>query len=185
MSGTKLPKALFKKENMIVTALVGILLLVIAIPVEEKKEESIDTKSGLLDTSTDMLISSDPFLDQATQLEQRVASFLSCMEGAGEVRVLITFSSSEENVVEKDASGSSWQDTASANTMPVVEETVFSVDRQGLQTPYVKKTLAAAVEGVTVLAQGGDQPVIQKQITEMIEALFGIEPHKIRVAKMK
>jgi len=38
---------------------------------------------------------------------------------------------------------------------------------------------------VTVLAQGGDKPLIQKQITEMIEALFGLEPHKIRVAKMK
>ena len=42
----------------------------------------------------------------------------------------------------------------------------------------------AQVEGVTVLAQGGDSPVLKKNITEVIEALFDIEPHKIKVAKM-
>ena len=40
------------------------------------------------------------------------------------------------------------------------------------------------MEGVTVLAQGGDSPVLKKNITEVIEALFDIEPHKIKVAKM-
>ena len=40
------------------------------------------------------------------------------------------------------------------------------------------------VEGVTVLAQGGGSAVVQKEITEVMEALFGIEPHKIKVAKM-
>ena len=41
----------------------------------------------------------------------------------------------------------------------------------------------AKVEGVTVLAQDGDSPVLKKNITEVIEALFDIEPHKIKVAK--
>ena len=48
----------------------------------------------------------------------------------------------------------------------------------------MKKTLAACVEGVTVLAQGGDLPAVQKNITDVIEALFGIEAHKIKVAKL-
>ena len=45
-------------------------------------------------------------------------------------------------------------------------------------------SVQAKVEGVTVLAQGGDSPVLKKNITEVIEALFDIEPHKIKVAKM-
>lgn len=56
--------------------------------------------------------------------------------------------------------------------------------RDGSKTPYVTHTLSAKVEGVTVLAQGGDSPVLKKNITEVIEALFDIEPHKIKVAKM-
>ena len=48
----------------------------------------------------------------------------------------------------------------------------------------MKKTLAAAGEGVTVLAQGGDSWTVQKNITDVIEALFGIEAHKIKVAKL-
>jgi stage III sporulation protein AG len=41
------------------------------------------------------------------------------------------------------------------------------------------------VEGVSVVAQGGGDSQIQKNITEVIQALFGIEAHKIKVVKMK
>lgn len=182
--GKKKWRALFTRENMIVLTLLGILLLVIAIPVEEKSETK-SSESGLLDTN-DVTMDADGQLFQEsleTQLETRLASFLSCMEGAGEVKVFITFSASEEQVVEKDVETSGWQETD--GILPQSQETVFTTDRQGTSVPYVKKTLAACVEGVTVLAQGGDSQLIQKQITEMIEALFDIEAHKIRVAKMK
>ena len=64
------------------------------------------------------------------------------------------------------------------------ENTVYQTGRDGSKTPYVNHTLSAKVEGVTVLAQGGDSSILQKNITEFIEALFDIEPHKIKVAKM-
>ena len=63
------------------------------------------------------------------------------------------------------------------------ENTVYQTGRDGSKTPYVTHTLSAKVEGVTVLAQGGDSSILQKNITEVIEALFDIEPHKIKVAK--
>ena len=41
------------------------------------------------------------------------------------------------------------------------------------------------VEGVSVVAEGGDSALVQKNISEVIQALFGIEAHKIKVVKMK
>ena len=65
------------------------------------------------------------------------------------------------------------------------EGTVYITEEDGSRTPYVSETIQPRVEGVTVVAQGGDDARIQKSITEVIEALFDIEAHKIKVVKMK
>lgn len=184
------------RENMIVLALTGILIMVIAIPAGgKKKEEDIGSKSGLSDRESAM-IEKEEAVSQSKEkeLEARLEQFLSCMDGVGKTKVMVTFAATEERVVEKDipsrsSSQTSENDSAGGSRSVVVqdqeEDTVYTTDGAGNQIPYVKKTLAARVEGVTVLAQGGGSPVIQKNITDVMEALFGIEAHKIKVAKMK
>ncbi len=39
------------------------------------------------------------------------------------------------------------------------------------------------VQGIAVSAQNGDQSVIEKEIVEVVRALFDIETHKIKVIK--
>ena len=39
------------------------------------------------------------------------------------------------------------------------------------------------IEGVVVVAEGGNQPIIVRNIMEVIEALFDVETHKIKVIK--
>ena len=51
------------------------------------------------------------------------------------------------------------------------------------QNPYVSKELTPRVEGVVVVAGGGDDAVVVKNITESVQALFGIDTHKIRIVK--
>lgn len=41
------------------------------------------------------------------------------------------------------------------------------------------------VQGVAISAQGGDKSVVVKEITDVVQALFGIEMHKIKVMKGK
>lgn len=181
------------KDNMIVLALLGILIMVIALPTG-KKEDGAVTESGQLDTESAIMSTEneEAVLGQEELLERKLEEFLSCMEGAGRVKVMITFASTQEQVVEKDipsASAQTSENDAAGGSRLVAsqdldEETVYTTDRLGNQVPYVKKTLAARVEGVTVLAQGGGSAVVQKNITDVIEALFGIEAHKIKVAKM-
>ena len=172
------------KENMIVLALSGVLLMVVAIPTGKEKNKT-DTQTVTMDSESNSA--------QQEAMEEKLAQFLSRMEGAGRVEVLITYASTEEQVIEKETpsvTNSQTSENDAGGTSRVISEssrqenTVYQTGRDGSKTPYVTHTLSAKVEGVTVLAQGGDSSILQKNITEVIEALFDIEPHKIKVAKM-
>ena len=183
------------KENMAILALLGILLMVIALPV--KKTENTRDETGLSDTGSDTMKTSTEKDDgdgsYTQEVENRLEALLSSMDGVGEVKVMVTLSSSVEQVVEKDVpySMDTTKETDSAGgSRDVVnskqeETTVYVTDQAGNKTPYISKTLEPAIEGVTVVAQGGGNAVVQKNITDVIQALFGVEAHKIKVVKMK
>lgn len=200
-----------KKDNMIILILTGILLLVIAWPMEEpeKKENSVselwDRNNGMLQETNETTIDakevnevsiSQSFLDEeyiVQTLEHRLEEILYAMDGVGQVKVMITLASQGEKIVEKDIplersnilEEDSGGGSRSTNEMNSKEETVYSTNSQGDKIPYVVKETGVEVAGVSVVAQGGDNEEVQKNIGEVIQALFGIEEHKIKVVKMK
>lgn len=54
----------------------------------------------------------------------------------------------------------------------------------GNNEPYVVKTLLPKVKGVVVVAQGAGTGNINRNITDMVQALFNVEAHKVKVVKM-
>ena len=50
-------------------------------------------------------------------------------------------------------------------------------------SPIVEKELSPEISGIIISAQGGGSPSVQSEISEAMEALFGLEPHKIKVLK--
>lgn len=201
-------KIKFTKDNFLIVILVGVLLLVIAWPVEEKSEnmfEKNQKQSNQLDSNYDMMgIQSDEggtgadeetdnsLTSYAYRMERSLEELLSTMEGVGRVRVMVTLKDSGEAVVEKDLSktrnGTTEVDSAggSRNTTNITDsETTLYRNGQGSGgSPYVKKVLAPQVEGVAVSAEGGGNAKTVRNITEAIQALFGIEAHKIKIVKM-
>ena len=184
------------KENMAIMALLGILLMVIAIPVkktETQKDQTAAPENKSTASGTQETEEEDNTGGYAGELEERLESLLASMEGVGNVKVMVTLDSSREQVVEKDIP--STMDTtketdSTGGSRDVInsrqeETTVYVTDSAGNKTPYVRKIREPSIEGVTVVAQGGGNAVIQKNITEVIQALFGIEAHKIKVVKMK
>lgn len=189
---------LLKKENMIVFALIGILLLVIAIPIDSKSEkegEVKDQEKEQQDTEymTDDKEQEDESMEYCLRLEARIEELLSCMEGVGEVQAMVTVTSSKELIVEKDepvtrntvteTDGSGG--TRSTNESSFDYETIYETDAEGNVIPYVVKQMEPEVQGITVVAQGGGNAVVQKNISDVLEALFHIDAHKIKVVKMK
>ena len=116
---------------------------------------------------------------------------LQCVEGVGNVKVMITLKSSEENVVEKDqqSDGQSVEEEDSQGGKRMTKETssdktsIYEQKSDGTQVPYVSKKLSPEVEGVIVIADGGDNAVVVQNITGAIQALYGVEAHKIKVMK--
>ena len=111
-----------KKNQWLILLLVGILLVVIAIPTKSGTEEKgvVDSKEW-----------------STSETEQRLENILSQMQGIGEVHAMIT----------------------------------YKQDNQ--------------VEGVVVVAEGGEQGVIVQKITEVVRALFDVDSHKIKVIDSK
>ena len=94
-----------RPRQLLMIFLVGLLLLVISLPVEEKKEE-IDSEQCLSEIKEDAY---------TKQLENKLEQVLTEMEGVGQVRVMMTFQESSEKIVEKDenntvyAASSDWR----------------------------------------------------------------------------
>ena len=148
-----------KKENLVVLLIVGLLLLVLALPVEkedaQKAEKEVETAQK------------DTAQSWQQEMENHLQEILEQVEGVGKTRVFLTCESSGRKVVEKDET-----------------ETVYEKDAKGNQQPYVASEEYPQVTGVLIVAEGGGNPVVVGNIQAAVEALFQVEPHKIKIMKM-
>jgi stage III sporulation protein AG len=178
---TKILEKLKKKENLFVLILVGMLLMVISFPV--------DKKEGTIEETT--VETQKKETNQVEQLEQRLEQILSKVDGVGEVQVMITLKSEGEKIVEKDTESTenTTNETDSqggerkTTDYSKKESTVFVENEGGGSEPYVTKEMEPEIEGILVIAQGGDKPSVAQNISEAVLALFPIDAHKIKVMK--
>jgi len=178
-----------KKDNLVIILMVGILLVVIALPVSDSSSKKEQTSTPDQTTTQQ---SKTETLSYIEEQEERLKEVLSKVQGVGEVEVMITLKSSKELVVEKDtpttSSTSQEEDSEGGKRNTVdksaTEATVYEQSDDGSSTPYVVKELEPEIEGIIVIAKGGDDPVIVKNISDAVLALFQVEAHKIKVMKM-
>ncbi len=104
------------KKHFLVILLVGVLLMVIALPTDKGTKEYINAA-------------------EYTEAEHRLQALLEELEGVGNVHVMIT-----------------------------------EADR-------------GEVEGIAVVAEGAENAVVVRNITEIVQALFPVDSHKIKVIK--
>lgn len=196
-------KKLFRKDNLLILILVGILLFVIALPTKDNSEKSggrdegrgnvlipseVGSGSG---TDSEQTIETAG-LEYAAALEKRLTEALADMADVGKVRVMITLKSSGELVVERetpvnrsmttetDAQGG----TRTVNTSETGDSVVYSTEGSS-STPYVVKTYVPEIEGVLVVAEGAGSGTVNRTVTEIVQALFHIDAHKVMVVKME
>lgn len=195
----------FRRDNLLILILAGILLVIIALPIKSGEEEGgsetggssgspglteAGTQSGGAGTGRALEESEDS--DYAARLEERLEETLSGMAGVGRVKVMITLKSSRELVVEKETpvSRSATTETDSqggsrtVNTSELGENVVYSTDGSSSE-PYVIKSLVPEIEGVLVVAEGAGTGKVNQTVTEIVQALFGLEAHKVKVVRME
>ena len=182
-SGKKVPK----KNHLLILFLTGLLLFIAVVPFP-----SSERADGESDTSVPAAnVSGTEMEDYETYLEKRTEDILRQVDGVGEVSVMITLKSGGQKIIEKDQSSTSQttEETDSSGGKRTVEDSVsdktsiYEQQSDGSSVPYVSKELSPEVEGVVVIADGGDNAVTAKSITEAVQALFGVEAHKIKIMK--
>ncbi len=125
------------------------------------------------------------------ELEGKLSGVLAQVKGVGRVNVMITIASSKEKVTLKDAPYTSEElqekdDAGGSREQKKVsrEEQSVLVDGADGSVPYVLKENEPAVEGIVVVAEGGDDVQVQNEIIGAVEVLFNVPKHKIKVMKM-
>ena len=183
-----------RKDQWLIVILMGVLLCVISLPVERSETKSdISDNTGakiseLKQPSTDVQSA-----DYVREWEEKLEKSLLFIEGAGQVKVLITLQESEQRVLARDGTESiseTTEEDAAGGSRRVTEnriekKTIYTVDERGQDVPYVIKTITPSVKGVVVIAQGADQPEVRQNIIEAIQVLFDIDMNKITIVKMK
>ncbi|WP_461812450.1 OapA N-terminal domain-containing protein [Faecalimonas sp.] len=178
----RINEILSKKHQWLIVLLVGILLMVIAIPSEKKK----DRQEPIEKVSEKTTISS-----YTTKLETRLEKVLGQVVGVGKTKVMITLKSTAEKVIEKDNENTDQsieEEDAQGGKRKTKDynkkETTIYEGGNEEQKPYVKKEMTPEIEGIIVIAEGGGNPTIVKNITEAVLALFDVNTHKIKIMKM-
>lgn len=109
-------------------------------------------------------------------IEERMKDIFSKISGVGNVDVLIYYRSGEETVYAKDIDSRNGE-----NTSDYQEKTVFAANSE----PVAVKKKFPDIEGVLIVAEGGDNIKVKNQLIRSTQALLGVEAHKIEVLKMK
>ena len=169
------------KTQWITVILVGVLLLVIAIPVSPG--DSAGDEGRKEDTSEDTAVSAQK--EYQEYLEQRLEEILKTMDGVGDVRVMITVKDKGEKVVAKDNSSSHSSATSEDGTVSDSYSMDSTTVYDGEDMPYETKELLPEVEGIVVVAEGADNITVESRIYQTVKALFEVDAHKISVVKMR
>jgi len=125
-------------------------------------------------------------------IEEELETFLSLVEGAGRVRVMVSAFGGRETVfavdttsnrsyiLEEDAQGGS-RDQRQHSTQ---EQTVIITDRNGLDQPLILREIEHSIEGIVIIAEGGGDPLIRDALTRAAMAVLGTEAHRVQVLSM-
>lgn len=179
--------------KIITAILCGIALLMLSVPgMWNKNANQSRTYEPVARESISAVVGSDTNSAYVENMEQKLETMLRKVDGIGDVEVMVTLKTSKEQIALKNSANSqvsnsetdSQGGTRVESNTTVNEETVMSQSGSGESSPYVVKEIEPEVEGVLVIAKGGDNSKIISEINSAVQVLFDVPAHKIKVMKM-
>lgn len=162
----KLFQAFKKYKYAIMVLCIGVALLVFPMRSNTEPRETESSETNMVTTET--------------SLEDAISSALSCVNGAGEVRVILTVARGEETVFQTNT-----DENRGENTINSKIDTVTVTDSQRNQTGLVKQVNPVVYQGALIICQGGDDPAVCLVIKDAVSKLTGLGTNRISVLKMK
>lgn len=188
----KMFKGKRKTENLIVL-LILMIVVVVAINYIWNGNSTNNNQTNNEENINASLITKVSNEEKNDNLETKLEEILSKIEGAGKVKVMITYSESSvtqpiydenlkaTNTIENDDSGG----TRSITETDSQKQVIYKQNADGSKEPITKSILSPKVEGAIVLSQGANNATVKTNIIQAVEAATGIATHKIQVFKME
>lgn len=146
----------------ILILLIGIVLM--ALPnVNQKDEEKTET----------LVTVSDSF-------ETKLEDTLRLVDGAGNVRVLLTLQEDNRYTYQMDV-----EDYKQTEHQERIEQTVLVRDRDGSESAVIVGVEYPVYKGAVVICEGADSAAVRLHITKAVSDLTGLGSDKISVIKMQ
>lgn len=183
-----------KIENL---AVLVVILIVTLIAINliwnsgEKKDEgpSDDPNKKLAGIEGNDTMQTSAMLQDTLSIQ--LEEILAKIEGVGQVKVLITYSQTNETIPmynedtsqkdteEKDTSGGTRKVTETDSKREIIYQ-----ENNGEKVPITKSIVSPKIEGAIITAQGAGNATVKTNIIQAVEAVTGISSHKIQVFSM-
>ena len=115
-------------------------------------------------------------------LEERLEGLLSQVEGAGQVKVILTYKTGTQYVYQTDEEKEEQQGT-DVRSSRKTETVLVTVD--GVEQAVITQTVYPTFLGAVVLCQGADDPGVRLDLVNAVSSLTGLTADKISVIKME
>ena len=165
----KLTTALEKYKFILLVLLAGLLLLLLPTsPGGEAQSTAAEPQSA-----AEMAFS-------VAELEEKLETTLSKIDGAGEVTVALTLRTGARQVLAQDVAVSDRDGDSSEE-----RTTVVISGGSGREEAVALQQLAPQFQGAVVVCPGGDDPTVPLRLAEAVSDLTGLGADKISICKGK
>jgi len=183
-----------KIENLVIFIVILIITIIVINSIwnSDKKDNNTNESNTGKVLAELKEAPTDNINEEESNLEKRLETILSKMEGVGDVNVLLTYSESSQTVAmyNEDSSKSDTEETDSQGGSRKVSESsnkkeVIYQEINGEKVPVTQSVIQPKIEGAIVTAAGAGSTLIKTNIIQAIEAATGLPTHKIQVFEMK
>ncbi len=171
------------KRIILIAGIAGMVLILLS----SFWPKSETTKAKQEATTTAMTTS-----EYTDLLQQRLASIVNSIDGVGKSEIMVTLETGVQNIYanQEQKNTDKSQDMTGENTTRIqerqdVEQNVILVnDPEGGEKALIKTQLEPQIKGVVVVCQGGDDPVVQKRISQAVTTALDISSKRVCVTKL-
>lgn len=149
---------------LIIIILVGVLFMLFPTN-DEKKEKNNQIKNEEL----------------SINYQQELEDILSHISGVGEVKVMVTYSSTFEKSIAYEKNTNKNEKKDGDNTVNEISSEISAVLSSG--EPFIIKELYPQIQGVLVVADGGDDILVKQNVINAVTTALNIPQHKVCVVK--
>lgn len=181
--------------NLLIVLLIGVLIILVSsfFTNDNESTETIATKDK---TSEESVIKEQEVNEALSSYEsgqkEQLKSILSSINGVGKVEVMLTVESTSEKVpavdITKSTTNTNEKDTSGGTRENVQENDgakVVMSNTGEANTPLILKVLNPKINGVVIVAEGGEDKTLQYNIIKTVSTLYNIPEHKVSVFSMK